>query len=405
MNKTATIFKYELLTTLKRKGFIITTVAIPLLALLGILIFNIIHTTSKPAAEIQITNIGYVDRTGIFVQATDQGNVKMVPFTTQDSATTALTAKKVKEFVVIPPEYLSSGLVYRYSMSTNIEPPAQTVTAVRQFLIDNLLAGKVDTSIITRIQSPLAFSSTVLDETGNKATGQGGWSAWFLSYLFGILLIMAIFTASGYLLQGLSEEKENRVMEILLSSVSTRQLITGKVLALGVTGLVQMLFWLLSAHWLLNLASSSIGGFFSSIEFPLSITVLSLVYFILGYFLFAILMAGTGAVVPSVRDAQQYSVIFSLLASIPFFMITFIVEKGDHIVNKILTIFPFTAPMTVIMRLNAGVPVWELAVSIIFLLLAILGSLVIAAKVFRVYLLMYGKTPAFGEIIKSLRQA
>jgi ABC-2 type transport system permease protein len=191
----------------------------------------------------------------------------------------------------------------------------------------------------------------------------------------------------------------------LLSSVSTRQLITGKVLGLGAAGLVQMVFWLLSSWGLLALAASSIGGLFIGLEFPVSVIILSLIYYILGYSLFAILMAGTGAIVPTVRDGQQISVIFSLLASIPFFLMTFIIENGDHLLNIILTLFPFTAPLTVMMRLNAGIPVWEYPVSIIILIGTIIGSLLLVSKLFRVYLLMYGKTPGWRELFKTLRQA
>jgi len=259
--------------------------------------------------------------------------------------------------------------------------------------------------IMARLQAPLAVSSIVLDRSGQIDEGQNGWGAWVISYLFGLLLVMSIFTVSGYLLQGLSEEKENRVMEILLSSVSTRQLITGKVLGLGAAGLIQMIFWLFSAWGLLSLASSSIGGIFSSMQFPVSVIALSLVYFILGYFLFAILLAGIGAIVPTVRDGQQLSVMVTLLGSIPFFMMTFIIENGDHLLNIILTLFPLTAPLTVMMRINAGIPVWELATSVILMILSITGSLYIVSRLFRTYLLMYGKTPGLKALVRSLRQS
>ena len=153
---------------------------------------------------------------------------------------------------------------------------------------------------------------------------------------------MSIFTASGYLLQGLSEEKENRVMEILLSSVSTAQLITGKVLALGVAGLIQIVVWLISGFALIRIASSSIGGYFATLSFPPEVITLSLIYFILGYFLYAILMAGVGAIAPTQRDGQQMSIIFTMFGAIPYFLMPFIIENGEHFVTKILTIFPLT---------------------------------------------------------------
>jgi len=90
---------------------------------------------------------------------------------------------------------------------------------------------------------------------------------------------------------------------------------------------------------------------------------------------------------------------------LPYFLITFILENGDHILNIILTIFPFTAPITVMMRMATGIPAWELGVGIAVLLLTIYGCLLLVARIFRVYLLMYGKTPSWREIIRNLRQA
>jgi ABC-2 type transport system permease protein len=405
MNKTFIIFVNELLTTLKRKGFIITTLAIPILGILGILVYQVVSGVMQPSTQNEITEVGYVDQVGIFTGYTQQGNIELVPYTSAEQANSDLVANKIKEYIVIPGDYVATGMVTRYSMKTELDTPRDVISATQSFLVGNLLKDNVSQDIANRVKSPLAMSSVVLDKTGSAAEGQNGFGAYIISYLFSILLIMSIFTASGYLLQSLSEEKENRIMEVLLSSVSTRQLITGKVLALGASGLIQIVVWLVSGYALIGLASSSIGGFFTTLQFPPSVVVLSLVYFILGYFLFAILMAGVGAVAPTQRDGQQMSVIFTLFGAIPYFLMPFIIENGEHIVSKILTIFPLTAPLTVMMRINSGIPIWELIVSVAVLILSIWGCLLLASKIFRVYLLMYGKAPGWREIVRSLRQA
>ncbi len=404
MNKTLIVLVNELKETLKRKGFIITTVAFPVLAALAILVFNIVNVFLAPSEE-ETLRVGYIDEVGIFDQYTRQGKVELVAYPSAELANRDLIAGELTEYFIIPEDYIATGSLTRYSLDTDITPPSDVMDAARKFLVGNLVKDSVDPEIITRLEAPMQVSSIVLDETGNVAQGQGGWGAWLLSYLFGILLLMSIFTASGYLLQGLSEEKENRIMEILLSSVSTRQLITGKVLGLGAAGLIQMVFWLLSAWGLMTLASTSIGGVFSTLQFPANVIILSLVYFILGYFLFAVMMAGVGAIAPTVREGQQLSVIFSLIAAIPFVLMTFIIENGDHILNKILTLFPPTAPMTVMIRLNGGIPLWEIIAGIVILLLSIIGLVLLVSRLFRVYLLMYGKTPGWREIVKNLRQA
>jgi ABC-2 type transport system permease protein len=403
MNRTAVIFKDELITTLKRKGFLITTLSFPILGLLGIILFQLISGISKPSSEAAAPRIGYVDQIGIFSQYNQQGKYILVPYSSQEQAQQDLLSGTLKEYFVIPEDYLVSGSISRYTTKTEIEPPADVLNPTRDFLISNLLKDNVSPETAARIKSPMALSTVVLDKSGN--VGQGGFGAYAFSYIFGILLVMSIFTASGYLLQGLSEEKENRIMEVLLSSVSTRQLIAGKVLALGASGLIQISIWLLSAYALISFGSASLGGFFSTLHISSTVVVLSLVYFTLGYFLFAIIMAGVGAVAPTQRDGQQISVVFSLLGAIPFMLMPFIIENGDHLVTKILTIFPLTAPLTVMMRINGEIPLWELVASVIVLVAAGYGCLLLASRIFRTYLLMYGKTPGWSEIIKNLRQA
>jgi ABC-2 type transport system permease protein len=217
---------------------------------------------------------------------------------------------------------------------------------------------------------------------------------------------MSIFTSSGFLLQGLGEEKENRVMEILLSSVSPMELITGKVLGLGAAGLLQIVIWLISARFLADMASTSIGGMLSSLSISTEFLIISLIYFILGYLLFAIIMAGAGSIGGTARESQQLSTVFTLLAVVPFFFITTIMQFPNSGISQFLTLFPLTAPLTVIMRMGVGdIPTWQILTSIALMILTIAGSIFIAGKIFRTFLLMYGKTPKLGEIIRMLRQA
>jgi ABC-2 type transport system permease protein len=405
MNKIFLIFKNELFSTLKRKGFIITTLALPVLGILAILVYQLVLGIVQPSKSTEVTKVGYVDKVGVFGDYTRYDKLELVAYDSTDGANQALVKGEIQEYFVIPETYIASGQITRYSMKTEIEAPSNVVFATRSFLVGNLLKDKVSPEIAARVNSPVALSTVVLDKSGQVSDGKGGMEGYLIAYLFSILLIMSIFTASGYLLQGLSEEKENRVMEILLSSVSTRQLITGKVLALGVAGLVQIVVWLISGYALIQMASSSIGGFFTTMTFPPEVIVLSLVYFILGYFLYAILMAGVGAIAPTQRDGQQMSMIFTMFGAIPYFLMPFIIENGQHFVTKILTFFPLTAPLTIMMRINSGIPLWEILVSVSLLALSIWGSLILASRVFRIYLLMYGKAPGWKEIFKSLRQA
>jgi ABC-2 type transport system permease protein len=404
MNKTLLILRHEFLHTIKRRGFIIMTLIVPLMALLAIGVFQLISGIAKPTVE--ITTIGYVDEAGGFDQYTNQGDITLVRFDTPDDATEALVKNDIKEYFVIPPDYISTGVINRYTLGKEVVAPSATTTAIKNFLTSNLLAGKVPETTVARIEAPLNLVATRLTESGAVAPEQGGLGNFVIPAVFSLLLALSIIFSSTYLLQGLGEEKENRLIEVLLSSVSARQLLTGKVLGLGVAGLVQVVVWVVSTPLLLNLASSSIGGFISTIQLPANFLILAVVYFILGYFLFAVLSASIGAISSNSREGQQLIGIFTLPTFVPLWSGSLQFMFPQSPIWVILSIFPITAPVEVMIRLGViDIPAWQLAASIAVLLLSIIGGLLLTTKVFRTYLLMYGKRPGFGEVIRSLRSA
>jgi len=402
MNKTLLILRHEFLHTVKRRGFIVMTLIVPLIALLLIGAFQLVSGVARPTVE--VTTIGYVDELGGFQQYTSQGNITMVRFDTPDDATEALVNGDIKEYFVIPPDYISTGVINRYTLEKQLAALPATTTAINNFLTSNLLAGKVPEATIARIEAPLNLVSTRLTETGAVAPEQGGYGNFIIPAVFSILLALSIVFSSTYLLQGLGEEKENRLIEVLLSSVSARQLLTGKVLGMGAAGLVQVAVWVISAPFLLNLASSSIGGFISTIQLPANFIVLAVVYFILGYLLFAVLSAGIGAISSNSREGQQLIGIFTIPLLIPLWFMSLLMFLPDNPIWVVLAIFPLSAPVEVIIRLGVSdIPVWQLVASIAVLVLSIIGILLLTIRIFRTYLLMYGKRPGIGEVLRSLK--
>lgn len=403
MDKTLLIFRHEFLHTIKRRGFIIMTLIVPLVALLAIGGFQLISGVAEPPVAEEVT-IGYVDKSGGFEGYTQQGKVNLVSFDTQDDATEALLGGDIKEYFVIPPDYISTGVVSLYTLEKQLVASEDVATAIRNFLLSNLLEGKVPAATVDRVEAPLNLVTTRLTETGDIAPEQGGFGNFIIPVVFSFLLSFSIVFSSTYLLQGLVEEKENRLIEILLSSVSARQLLTGKVFGIGAAGLAQVVVWVISASLLLNLAASTFGGFSSIIQLPANFLVLAVVYFILGYLLFAVLSAGIGAISSSSREGQQLIAIFTLPLFIPIWFMSLLMLFPNNPIWVVLTIFPITAPVEVMVRLGVSdIPAWQLAASIAVLGLSIIGALLLTSRVFRTYLLMYGKRPKFGEIIRCLR--
>ncbi|MGD9117055.1 MAG: ABC transporter permease [Dehalococcoidia bacterium] len=403
MNKTYLIFRHEFLNAIKRKGFIIMTLIVPVLGLLGIGIFSLVSTSAGPTL-VETTTIGYVDEIGGFDEYTTQANIELVSFDTQDDATSALISGDVAEYFVVPEEYTTNGVITRFTLNRELETPANVSTAIKNFLTSNLLAGAVSPDTIELVERPLGLVTTRLTETGEVATEQGGFGNLIIPGIFSLLLALSLQFSCVYLVQGLGDEKESRLIEVLLSSVSTRQLLVGKVLGLGVAGMVQVVVWLASMPLLLNLASSTFGGFFSTIQLPGNFILLGIVYFILGYALFASLSAGVGAISPSAREGQQLIPMFTLLLFVPLWFSSILFIFPDNPLWAVLSIFPITAPIAVMLRLGVtGVAAWELGVSIAVLALSVFLVMFLAIRAFRVYLLMYGRRPSWGEIIRSLR--
>ncbi|MBN1161423.1 MAG: ABC transporter permease, partial [Dehalococcoidales bacterium] len=344
MNKTFLVFRHEFLAMIRRVGFIVVTLIVPLIGILAIVAYQIIAGTIEPSVE--ITNIGYIDEVGGFGKYTAQGNVELVRYDTVAKANEALVQEEIEQYVIITPDYFNTGIINIYTLEKQLEPPPEITTAIKDFLSSNILAGKVTDATIGLVNAPLGLISIRLTETGDIAPEQGGYGNMLIPMIFGILLVLSISFSSSYLLAGLGDEKENRLIEVLLSSVSTKQLIVGKVLGMGAAGLLQILVWVICAPLLLQVASISIGGFLSTLEITPVLLILFILYFILGYLLFAIIFVAIGAITSSTREGQQLAPIFTLLSVSPLWFASAIIFFPNNPAIIALTIFPFTAPVT-----------------------------------------------------------
>jgi ABC-2 type transport system permease protein len=403
MNKTLIVFWHELLVTFRRKSFILVTLAVPLLMLVGYGIYQGVQSWYDPGED-ETRRIGYVDLAGGFDEYAGLG-AEFAPYPGLEEATQSLLAGEVREYFVIPPEYLQTGLIVRYTTEREMETPSESVESIREFLITNLIGGQTSADVLERAKVPVVLSSIRLEKTGEAAEGQDPFLQYFLPYIFALLLVFSIFFASGYLLQGISEEKESRLIEVLLSSVSARQLLAGKVLGLGAAGLAQMVVWMASFWVLIDVVLAKIPSL-SDASLPPGLIVLALVYYVLGYLLFAVVMAVLGSLGTTARESQSWSSIVSVTAVVPLFFLNVIIENPGHPVAVVLTLIPPTAPITAVMRLSAeGIPAWQLGLSLALLAGAIVFCMWAGAKIFRASLLMYGKRPGLREIARFVREA
>ena len=403
MKKTWTITRHEFTTTIRRISYILLTISFPLLGLLGILIFVGVTQWGGEGPLPEDLRIGYVDETSMFDEYTNPDGAVFILYGTNDEARDALFDEEVDAYFVIPENYIETGLIRRYT--TKRELPQSTVAFMEDFLIANLLADEVSEEILARVQTPTLPISFRLDpETGEIIPPESDIATFAMPYVFALLFMMSLFFTSGYLLQGVSEEKENRLIEILLSSVSARQLLTGKVIGLGAAGLIQIVIWLISAVALLAIASLFIS-LPEGLTIPIGLIIFGIIYFILGYLLFGILMTIVGSIGSTARESSQWTGIFVMPAVAPLILISLFITNPDHVIFTVFTLFPLTAPVAAIMKLSiASRPTWELLLSVAILIASILGAIWLAARVFRTFLLMYGKRPSFKEIRRYIRE-
>ena len=411
MRKIMTVARHEFIISLKRPSFIIATLAIPLLGIVGLIVATYFGGQAGEFFERQFVGspkaVGYVDQVGLFAPPLPEYEDLFIPYPNEESAQEALFAEEIETFLLIPGDYTDTGRVVAYSKGRGLTTAiAVSEERIRPFLVDHLLAGQVDADLRARVRAPLNLQPVSLSPEGEGSGDIASFVANIaIPYAFSILLVMAIFTSSGFLLQGVSEEKESRVIEILLSSVTPMELLAGKILGLGALGLVQILFWLGSGWALMGIAVTGLA-LFGAINLELMTIVLALVYFLLGYLLFATLMASAGSLGSSAREGQQIAGLFSGLTAIPFMVSSFIWTNPNSLLVQILSYVPLTAPVMMLQRLGMGeVPPYQIAISLVLLILGIGGALWAGAKVFRMGLLMYGKRPSVAEILRALRQA
>jgi ABC-2 type transport system permease protein len=313
---------------------------------------------------------------------------------------------EISEYFVVPGDFTSTGIIQRYTIENQASTPAPTARLIWSFLTLNLLDEKVAPETIALIVTPLNLEVTWVTEEGDVALEASNPANVIIPGVFSMLLSFALLLSATSLVGGLGEEKESRLIEVLLSSVSVRQLLVSKVLALGVAGLMQVLLWLISAPLLLDLASSTFGDLLRGIEIPPDFIALGIVYFVLGYLLFAVLSIGVGAVSASASEGNALAAFYTMMSFIPLWFLGLQMAFPNSPVWVVLMIFPPTAPIQTIVRLGiTDIPLWQLLTSIGVLVLCVIGGLYAAAKIFRTYMLMYGKRPSLGELYRSLKTA
>ncbi|WP_026997989.1 ABC transporter permease [Flectobacillus major] len=279
-----------------------------------------------------------------------------------------------------------------------------------------------------------AQTFTLSEDGGEKSSNSGG--AMILGGFFGMLLYISAFLYGSQVMNGVIEEKSNRIIEVMVSSVRPFQLMLGKIIGVGMVGLTQFLLWGVLTFGASSIATSimsskieekvqakvkaglskeEIKKFETSVkeESPLSgitqtienvslgkMILCFLLYYIGGYLLYSSMFAAIGSAVESPTEAQQFMFPVTIPIILSFILAQFIIQKPDSSLAFWASIIPFTAPIDMMVRLPFGVSNWEIALSLALLVLGFVGTTWLAGKIYRVGILMYGKKPSWKEMSK-----
>ena len=423
------VARREFLTTVRRKAFLLTLIGTPAYFALITFISAGAEVRERHQALDELRRVGVVDSTGLFANAESEirteiaadamrfGRRSLAPaaplafrtrlrfYPDQATAETALRGGEINQAIVIPPDYLATGHVRRYARSNNLFSSSDR-RVVAAWLARNLVRGRVDSLIAVRVARPAENEALFALNRGGEFELKDDAREivdFMLPMFFSLLLGLSIIIGGQYLLQGVAEEKESRILESLMCQVSAEELMAGKLFGLGAVGLLVIGTWVGT-----GLAASGPMLAMLPIHLPVGLLALAVVYFVLGYLFFGSIMTGIGAITNNMREAQQFAVWFTFANFVPFIMITTILGRPDSMLAQILSLFPPTAATAMMLRLTAPssmVPPWQIAVSVGLLAAAGWFALQVAARVFRMGLLMYGKTPTLHEIVRWARRA
>jgi ABC-2 type transport system permease protein len=323
------------------------------------------------------------------------------PLASTQAAESALARGEIDAYFIIPAGYRETGRVQRVSQQLSINTP--DVGWFDRLLAANLLPD-ASPDQIDRLRRPLPPSGPEFVSV-SPADPSGGQSSPMASFVVALAIIMPLFTSAGYLFQSMSQEKGSRVMEILLLSVRPRQLLTGKLLGLGLLTVVQYSFWLGFGGLALFITGREPGLLLAGAGQAANQLVWIGPFALGGFLLYAALMAGIGALARDVEDGRSWLFIISLPLMIPIYLWMVIASEPDGPVAVVLSLIPFSAPVAMLMRLASGpVPAWQLATSLALLAVTVVATIWLMARLFQVRTLLSGEPISARRMWATLKE-
>lgn len=386
----------------RKRSFLISVLGMPLF--IGVIVAIAIFTAMPKGDD---RPIGYVDLAGVTQTAAVAGYTpeaaapEVRAFEDEGAARSALESGALQGYYVIPADYLTSRSL---SLLTWGEAPSGAARAAFESFLTAHLIGQAPAESQQVLLDGVALHYRAANDPREMPEG-GFIVSMILPFVIGFFFIMVVMSSGGYLLQAVTTEKENRMVEVMMTSVSPFQLIAGKALGLIGVALTQIGIWLVALVGALIWGSTQVD-WLRDIQIPGATLALVALFFLPTYVLLAGMMITVGSMVTELQHGQQIAGFFNLLFAVPFFFLVLIFTNPDSPLLVFLTLFPTTSLMTIAMRWGVTtIPAWQLSLSFAILVASALVSIWVAAQVFRLGMLRYGQPLSLKNLVQLVRPA
>ncbi|MEM7435221.1 MAG: ABC transporter permease [Myxococcota bacterium] len=419
-DRVTAVAKFEFLAVVKRWSYLLATFGLPLFlaGVSGVVLGAQTYFLAQRAVE--SSSFGLVDEAGVVdssvFEASDSlptwrvNAIDVVLYGSTTDAQRDLQGGKVRALYVVPPDYLETGRVQAIQSEdtpllsmrgTTVEP------MLRSLLQRSLLVDRLEDDVQARVLSPASFVRTRLTPAGDEVKSVDETIDLLvrttIPLFLGVLLLTALLSASGYLVQTVATDKESKIVEVLLSSATPEEILAGKLIGLGAAGLIQFAVW---SSMVVLVAASASAALAAFVSIPWTAVALAPLLFVLGYLFMGSLMLATAALGANAAESQKFTVGWAILAMLPLMVMVVLLDDPNGVLGQLMTWTPFTAPLTVILRLAVdpdGIAWWEVGGSVAVLVFSIGVAIRVGARLFRVGFLLTGSRPSLAELWRQAR--
>lgn len=431
MNKIWLVMQREYLARVKKKSFLLATLLTPLIFPAIMAIFVWIAVEEKDNQSLRIIEV--VDENKLFfLESSDQYAFSFSDRSDEEAKDLVKNGDRYG-FLHIPKFDLENpkGITFFGEENPNMNLMSYLESSLKKKIEDQrLYESGIDPQLISDIRTKVDIKSITVNEQGEEKVSNATVN-YAIGFVAGILIYMFIFIYGNQIMQGVIEEKSSRIVEILVSSLKPFQLMMGKIVGIAGVGLTQLLIWIVLVGGLTTLVTGYLGmqmpqqqamemaqvgmeqipdsGVSEILQVINGIDFVTLVlcfvfYFLGGYLLYGALFAGIGSAVDAPSDAQQFMLPVTIPLIVSYMgLFVFVLQDPNSTTSFWLSVVPLTSPIAMMGRVSFGVPFWELALSMILLILGFLGTTWLAGKIYRIGILMHGTKPSYKTLWKWIK--